>query len=547
MALLSGGKTASISSVVSALSKAGIKTDSGQALSVPKTSSSSGSSSKPLANGGSMSIEDFTSKMGSLGIVGNDQATQTSLVNKAYAAWNPTTQSFTAPTNISDIQNFPNFNAPVKDASNPFSGAYNFGMGTMTDVGASSMQGADEKQKSTMDYFNEAYAPDKDFQQQLLKQKQEALKPFETAVQDLKSQITGINAQKDAQQLALIGQGRGITQDLLNTQAAKIDRNAAIKLLPLTAQYQAELGRLESAEKNLTELYGAIVADRQADREYAQNKFQFAYKVATDEQARALKAYEMQKQEEYRNEDRRFDYQMQLSGLFKQANDFKNAGEVMNPNLTEADLAKYSAMVRNLNLIEGQGDAGQEGVGEFIMAGNKQNIQNIDELINSGGMSTAVGTNILSRAPRGILGTIGKVATVIGIPGLFKDAWKSATGQTQDFIAGVEQLQSQLSLDSLINAKAKGATFGALSDTEMRILSASASKIGSYVVKNKEGQAVGYNTTEANFQKELNKINNFAKLDYLLKGGNLEDVGAIQTPDGQVYVKNYDGTLTKLR
>jgi hypothetical protein len=216
------------------------------------------------------------------------------------------------------------------------------------------MQGEDKKEKSYMDYFNESYGTgeeDKNFKQQLLKQKQQALKPFETAVQDLKSQISGIQAQRDAQQLALIGQGRGITQDLLNTQAAKIDRNAAIKLLPLTAQYQAELGRLESAEKNLTELYGAIVADRQAEREYTQAKFQFAYKVATDEQARSLKEREMATEERWRQEDRLDAIKKDLSDKFMEIGDYGNAGKVLDPNLTEAELTGFYTQMNSLSNI----------------------------------------------------------------------------------------------------------------------------------------------------------------------------------------------------
>lgn len=191
--------------------------------------------------------------------------------------------------------------------------------------------------------------------------------------------------------------------------------------------------------------------------------------------------------------------------------------------------------------------AGEKVGGELSLAQAQSNIQNITELTSGGGMSTAVGTNILSRSPGGFWGTVGKIATVIGIPGLFKDVWKSATGQTQNFISGVEQLQSQLSLDSLIQAKAQGATFGALSDTEMRILASSATKIGSWVERDSNGRAVGYNTTEANFKKELDRINNFAKLDYILKGGNPVDVNVVMLADGSFATQNSDGTYTILQ
>jgi len=80
------------------------------------------------------------------------------------------------------------------------------------------------------------------------------------------------------------------------------------------------------------------------------------------------------------------------------------------------------------------------------------------------------------------------------------------TGAKQDFIAGVEQLVSGLSLDALIQAKAQGATFGALSDSELQILSASASKIGTWRQTDKNGNVTGYKASEKSMKEELDRI-----------------------------------------
>lgn len=80
------------------------------------------------------------------------------------------------------------------------------------------------------------------------------------------------------------------------------------------------------------------------------------------------------------------------------------------------------------------------------------------------------------------------------------------TGKKQNFIAGVEKLVSQLSLDALIKAKAEGATFGQLSDKELQILSASASKIGTWRITDKSGKVKGYNANEVDFRAELERI-----------------------------------------
>lgn len=84
-------------------------------------------------------------------------------------------------------------------------------------------------------------------------------------------------------------------------------------------------------------------------------------------------------------------------------------------------------------------------------------------------------------------------------------------GQKQDFIGSVEQLVSDLSLESLIEAKSRGATFGALSDSEMRILASAATKIGTWRIMDKNGEVKGYRITEKAFKEELDNISKIYK------------------------------------
>lgn len=97
--------------------------------------------------------------------------------------------------------------------------------------------------------------------------------------------------------------------------------------------------------------------------------------------------------------------------------------------------------------------------------------------------------------------------SAVGITRLGRTAALWNMGKKQDFIASVEQLVNGLSLESLIEAKSRGATFGALSDTEMRILSSSATKIGSWKIYDKTGKTVGYKVNEKAMKDELAKIN----------------------------------------
>lgn len=75
------------------------------------------------------------------------------------------------------------------------------------------------------------------------------------------------------------------------------------------------------------------------------------------------------------------------------------------------------------------------------------------------------------------------------------------------FVGTVQQIIDTDALDSLIKAKARGATFGALSDTEMAILKSSATKLGNWQIIDPEtGQVSGYNASEEDFMEELNTL-----------------------------------------
>src|SRR3990167_5573992 len=182
------------------------------------------------------------------------------------------------------------------------------------------------------------------------------------------------------------------------------------------------------------------------------------------------------------------------------------------------------------------------------------NIQMIQDLTKSNAIDSVVGPSPLSRAPSGFWGRVGRfftgaiggagVGAIAGapfggigaIPGAIGGAIiggttlatqgvrDTLTGERQNFISGVEQIADQLNLDKLIQSKAQGATFGALSDNELRVLASAATRIGTWRVRDGNGNIIGYNTSEANFRKEMDKINNFARLDYILKGGMPENV-----------------------
>lgn len=92
-------------------------------------------------------------------------------------------------------------------------------------------------------------------------------------------------------------------------------------------------------------------------------------------------------------------------------------------------------------------------------------------------------------------------------PGNLMQKYQSANDKDiASFIGGVEQLISSGTIKSLIDAKAQGATFGALSDRELGIIAASFSKIGRWKAEAKDGRVIGYNVSAKDMAEELNRI-----------------------------------------
>lgn len=125
----------------------------------------------------------------------------------------------------------------------------------------------------------------------------------------------------------------------------------------------------------------------------------------------------------------------------------------------------------------------------------RDKIDSLDSLLDLPGLSAAVGPNVLARNNYDF------------------DEWINSN--TANFVAEVNQLISQESLDSLIAAKARGATFGALSDNEMNILRSAATKLADLEVTSINplnwGTVIGYDMTEKQFKEEISKFKESAK------------------------------------
>ena len=121
----------------------------------------------------------------------------------------------------------------------------------------------------------------------------------------------------------------------------------------------------------------------------------------------------------------------------------------------------------------------KENLVDVGLAAVNKKLTNIDLAAGHKSLDDAVGPSLLKWFSRGL-----------------------PVGGKQDFTGIVEQIVNVDALDSLISAKSRGATFGALSDREMDLLKSAATKLGSWG-ESKDGKTVAYDVSEEAFKKEL--------------------------------------------
>ena len=408
--------------------------------------------------------------------------------------------------------------------------------------------------------------------------KEYGIKQKEQAVSNYTGQLNSIVANRDAQVISLEGTGRGQTTGFIGGEQGRINREAAISALPVQAQLSAAQGDLQMAQAHVDKLFQIRSQDAQMEFQFKSKIADSLFAYANESQQRAIntkkeadaRAYDEKKTNlAYANDWAKTAIEYGQSGL---------AGRIMgldqNSPTFSTELAKLQGQVRK-PVVDTSGDNVQfisatanqpagyfnkstglftpldgtngQGNQDIAKAQSVQTVNQIDSVLNNKAISSAVGTSGLSRSTGGVGNTILQGLSLFGLPAAISGVKNKLSGQQQDFVGGVKQITGQLTVDKLVQAKSNGATFGALSDGERELLAGSASKIGTWEIKDKNGNVVGYNASESSVKKELDTIKNFAKLDALNKGVQPEEINVVVQPDGTYWTQDSFGNLTKLK
>lgn len=134
----------------------------------------------------------------------------------------------------------------------------------------------------------------------------------------------------------------------------------------------------------------------------------------------------------------------------------------------------------------------------------------------------------------------------VGSTGIFGRGGTLAPARRQSFIAGVQQITNQETLDTLLNLKKAGGTLGALSEGEGKLLRDAATKINNWAITDKTGKVTGYRIDETSFKNELNRLKTLSDRALQAAGGYaIQDfgdqvVGALETTNNPYTVAGYD-------
>lgn len=210
-------------------------------------------------------------------------------------------------------------------------------------------------------------------------------------------------------------------------------------------------------------------------------------------------------------------------------------------NAQIAKMQKETALIGSADPKEIKETVERMRQAELAIPTLQQQLQEIDILKDHSGMGARVGPSPLGRGARGAKGVVGRFiagAVAGGVAGLplggigaipgaviggtvaaSQGAATELTGSGQNFAGSVQKMQKTLTLENLIAAKEKGATFGALSDTEIKLLADASSKLSNWEILDEKGNGTGYwNIDEASFKKELGTIRYYYQLDLQRKG-----------------------------
>lgn len=384
---------------------------------------------------------------------------------------------------------------------------------------------------------------------------------------DIQTQLTNANTESGVTKTRIQG-ADGQTLGQAQREVTQEDRENAVRTAGLAAEAAVLQGSIETASTLINNAMTDFYSDRTLKNQNMIQQLEYFSGIA-DEQTKQLLGKEQRKYEEDQKKVERVQTTVD-SALKSGAASSKEIGMLTNPKTTDEERLALAQLIQargakeerdmDLTLKATQLAKLREPViatretSVVDVGGNKQLVDTqTGEVIATFGAD--VSTNEVNQAKD--ISFVNTLDTLKNHPGMAKAVGTSGlarwtpfsadtmSGQVSDFVGSIENVIKQLTLNTFAEAKAKGITFGAGSEGEWKLIGESATKIAQWRREREDG-SLYYDTSEANMNKELDTLSNFAKIDSLKKGIAPTDIGVVQQTDGTYWTKNSDGTYTQL-
>jgi len=200
-------------------------------------------------------------------------------------------------------------------------------------------------------------------------------------VNEYTANLNSIVARSQADQLSLVGQGRGVTESLIGGQQAQISREAAIQSLPVQAQIAAAQGNLDMAERSLDQLFQIRSTELQNDFEYKSNIYNSIRGFLDKEETREMGLLDQSNNRKYQEEQNNLSSIESWTKIALSANrpDLIPKFSRLDPNSPtfRQDFARLQAQI-------GSGDAGLSGSNfdvESVYNGELSGVENNNNIL----------------------------------------------------------------------------------------------------------------------------------------------------------------------
>ncbi|MCP3684578.1 MAG: hypothetical protein GY861_18075 [bacterium] len=380
----------------------------------------------------------------------------------------------------------------------------------------------------------------------------------------LHSQAQDIVAQAKQAQLTLESQaaGKDVTTAFLGRQQQEIGRQAAIQALPLQSQILAKqavvtgnMSLLKMATDKLNKAFEVQEKHETNLYNYKRDLRNAVYGYMTVQEQAKSNAQAKQEEREYQekrdaltrandiadkaSENGQYDLAAQITALDSSSSTYTQDVAALQKQIVEkVDPMEALKMetIRKQNILldkqissfgqlspeqqlerQAEEDAQLQEAASSIQVVNKK-MNTIEALLGDqyqNALKKRVGTS--SHMIAGGFGDSRQSTneSLWGLTATVENFWSGASaentfGQGNAFAGFVKNLTSGLTLNELQEAKARGATFGALSNAELQILAESATAISQWEIKEwRNGEQVGmgvWNVDEKTFKQELRTI-----------------------------------------